>query len=464
MKEVNLDYTTFKTLVASKGLLMQYLDENNVYNIFASEGNVAWQCFVNKDGGANQTDFETNYKPTANQNVNVGILPAPHTLDLFSRNRISNPVSLFASQFLYDKQPLLWDELLVGGGTSTFNSNTSSVSLAVTTTSGDRVVRQTKEYFAYEPDRAQQTVFSVVFGTGTANCTQNVGTFDDNDGVFIQLNGTTFGAVIRSSTSGSAVDSITTQANFNIDPLDGTGPSKVVLDVTKAQLFIIEYQWFGVGTVRFGLFYNSQIYYFHQVFHANLVTQVYMKRGSLPLRFEIKNTAAISGAVILTQICAAMQSEAGYTPTGINFSANTGTSGRSITNGATLPILSITLNSTKIRATIVPISFSILGNAANNLYYQIILNGSLTGSSFSSVNTNSVAEYDISATAISGGTVLDSGYVSSVNRQTIDTQVQSLLKVAATIGGTADIVSLVLTNIVGDTNTFYAAMSWQEYV
>lgn len=67
MKEITIDYTTFKSLVSAKVLLPQYVDNETYYNLFAVEDNLAWQCFITKDGGNDQTDFEVNYQSTCNK-------------------------------------------------------------------------------------------------------------------------------------------------------------------------------------------------------------------------------------------------------------------------------------------------------------------------------------------------------------------------------------------------------------
>lgn len=392
----------------------------------------------------------------------VDFLPTSVHTDLFGKVRVSAPVPLFTSQFLYDKQPLLWDEALTGGGTSTWNSSNSCIDLAVTTANGDQVARQTKEFFAYEPGRAEQAAFTLVFGTATTNCVQKAGIFDANDGLFVQLSGSTFGVGVRTSTSGSPVDTIVTQASFNLDTLDGTGASGMTLDVSKAQLFFIEYQWFGVGTIRFGIHFNGGTIYFHQINHANLDTKVYMKRGSLPMRYTIQNTGVLANAVTLSQICCTVQSEAGYKPTGIKRSIDSGSTARIVAGTASLPLISIRLKSAYNRATITPEAFSILTDAANNFRYRVILNGSLTGASFTSVDSTSIAEYDIAATALTGGTVIASGYVASVVRNTISLQLDSLLKVVANIAGTSDILTVYVTNITAGVN-YFGAFEWQEY-
>jgi len=67
MKEVNLGtYAAFKSLVAAKSLLPQYLDTGDTYHLFAVEATICWQYTLPKDGGADQTDFETTFQATCN--------------------------------------------------------------------------------------------------------------------------------------------------------------------------------------------------------------------------------------------------------------------------------------------------------------------------------------------------------------------------------------------------------------
>jgi|WetSurMetagenome_2_1015567.scaffolds.fasta_scaffold94745_1 hypothetical protein len=60
-------WTAFKALVASKKLLIQYDESSNDYKLYAIEGGAfIWATTLNKDSGTDVTDFETNFKPTAN--------------------------------------------------------------------------------------------------------------------------------------------------------------------------------------------------------------------------------------------------------------------------------------------------------------------------------------------------------------------------------------------------------------
>jgi len=64
------DWTNFKNLVASKVLLPQYQDLGDRYDLYAPEsGSFMWHTVILKDGGSNETDFETNYKSTYNQSL-----------------------------------------------------------------------------------------------------------------------------------------------------------------------------------------------------------------------------------------------------------------------------------------------------------------------------------------------------------------------------------------------------------
>jgi hypothetical protein len=66
MYTASIGYSIFWSLVSSKELLPQYIDGGDRYVIFAVESNVVWETIVQKDGGANQIDFETNHQSSCN--------------------------------------------------------------------------------------------------------------------------------------------------------------------------------------------------------------------------------------------------------------------------------------------------------------------------------------------------------------------------------------------------------------
>ena len=93
------------------------------------------------------------------------------------------------------------------------------------------------------------------------------------------------------------------QTNWNLDTLDGRGPSGFNIDPTKAQMIFMDYTWYGAGFVRWGLrTVNGDIVYAHKLQHGNTQYQAFMRTGNLPGRFELANLGA--NAAITANIAA----------------------------------------------------------------------------------------------------------------------------------------------------------------
>ena len=81
------------------------------------------------------------------------------------------------------------------------------------------------------------------------------------------------------------------QSSFNIDRLDGTGPSQYNIDLGKMQMFYIDYTWYGAGFVRWGVRGpKGNVIYVHKMPNNNLNTEAYMRSGNLPGRYESTTT------------------------------------------------------------------------------------------------------------------------------------------------------------------------------
>ena len=77
------------------------------------------------------------------------------------------------------------------------------------------------------------------------------------------------------------------RSNWNIDKCDGTGPSGYTLDLTKMQMFYIDYTWYGAGFVRWGFRGpKGEIIYAHKLANNNQNPMAYMRSGNLPARYE----------------------------------------------------------------------------------------------------------------------------------------------------------------------------------
>ena len=92
----------------------------------------------------------------------------------------------------------------------------------------------------------------------------------------------------------SVVDSIVIhQSDFNLDKLDGTGPSGYVLDKTKMQMIAIQYTWYGAGFIDWGLrATDGKMIWAHRVKNNNRNDEAFMRSGNLPARYKSANQTA----------------------------------------------------------------------------------------------------------------------------------------------------------------------------
>jgi len=341
-----------------------------------------------------------------------GLVTRPiQNTDAFGRLRVSEPATLFDSQFQYDKLPFTWDEAVVGSGTSTHDADGSFVSMDTTTANSDSVVRQTFTYHRYQPGKSQLVFCTFDMVAAVTGCRKRVGYFDAENGAYFEEDGGSLSLILRSSVSGSIDDTTNriAQANWNIDPFDGSGPSGITIDATKALIFCVDFEWLGVGSVRTGFIINGAFQPAHIYHHSNIGNKTYMTTANLPVRYEITNTAGLSIAGKMRQICSTVMSEGGFSEDrGFPFSASNGTTTISVTTRR--PIMSIrpkaTFNSIVNRGQILIDEFKVFAQT-NAVYIELVHGGTLTGASWSSVDADSIVEFDVAATAISGGHVLD---------------------------------------------------------
>jgi hypothetical protein len=77
------------------------------------------------------------------------------------------------------------------------------------------------------------------------------------------------------------------QSEFNLDKMDGTGSSGTNLDLTKMQMFYMDYSWYGAGFIRWGFRgQNGDCVYAHKLVNNNVNYEAYMRSGNLPARYE----------------------------------------------------------------------------------------------------------------------------------------------------------------------------------
>lgn len=341
--------------------------------------------------------------------------------DAFGRFRISPPVTIFDSKQLIDSQPLFWDDQQISGsGTTTQHlSNESTTLLSVAVSMAGTRARQTFARFNYQPGKSQMVMMTGVFGSGTAGINQKIGVFASANGLFFHLSGTTLSVVKRSKASGNIVDTEVPQSEWNIDKL-GAGalnPSGETLDISKAQVFIIDYQWLGTGRVRFGFSIGGRLVYVHQMNHANIIDTVYMQTPNLPLRYEISNDGT-GAATHLRHICSTVISEGGRQDVGITRVLSTSGVALSANVSGTLYLgIGIRLQASLVDAAaiIAPKYLTLLATTNDDFEWSVIYNGSWAGSVTWTPVSNSAVEYALgrASNTVTSGVNIAGGVVAA---------------------------------------------------
>ena len=382
----------------------------------------------------------------------------PTNVDAFNRLVVAQPYTIFDSQnrFAIDNQ---FDTSTASGGSTTYLPNESTVQLSVTTASGSEVVRQSFRTMPYQPGKGLGLFATFTMNLGKTGLRQRVGYFNTQNGVFLQQNDTTLAFVLRSYTSGAPLDTVITQANWNGDKLDGTGPSGRVIDVTKTQILAMDFEWLGVGDVRCGFFEDGKFVVCHTFHNDNIQTAVYMTTAILNVRYEITNTTATATSSSMKQICSTVYSSGGYEQTSIDHVARRTTIFNNITTAATFfPIVSIRLNSTALGAVVLPNRVQFLPTTIQNYEIALLKNPTLTGATWAAtVPSDSNVQFDVAATAISSvGTIVQTDYITSsgsggVSSTSAATGYNWDLQLGSSLTGVSDIYTLGARTVSGAT-------------
>lgn len=348
--------------------------------------------------------FFPPFGSTINNPVNVQLAGfANNVSDAFGRLRVSPPFTLFDSQSRFAASTD-FSYVTATGGAASFNTNQSSVNLTVTSTSGSTVLGQTYRVFPYQPGKSLLTMQTFTMSAGKAGLTQRVGYYSAYNGVYLEQAGTQVSFVIRTYTSGSVDNSrFVTQANWNVDKFDGTGPSGVTLDLTKTQILWMSFEWLGVGNVSCGFVIDGVFRTAHTFQNANIGTTVYMQTAILPLRFEITNTAGTTGSSTLQQICSTVISEGGIDQIS---QAYTVSSPANVSVGTSyVPLVSIRVNSSYYGAVVIPSIVNFLPIGAGNYEIALVKNATLTGATWAATVSAGQVDYDTAATSMTAPTV-----------------------------------------------------------
>ena len=116
------------------------------------------------------------------------------------------------------------------------------------------------------------------------------------------------------------IDTKYPQSTWNIDKCDGTGPSGYNIDLTKMQMFYMDYSWYGAGFIRWGFRGpDGNVFYCHKIINNNVNNEAYMRSGNLPARYESESrppTTRITTTLGASDTVVGVASTAGFPPAG----------------------------------------------------------------------------------------------------------------------------------------------------
>lgn len=391
-----------------------------------------------------------------------------HHIDAFNRLRVSDAETLWDTQFEYNLHPLFYHANTANNGTITHDAADSGAHLNAATDSASQATLQTYEYFRYQPGKSQQVVTTFLFAAATTDLDQRAGLFDDENGFFLELSGSTVNIVRRTKTSGSVVNNKTAQASWNIDVMDGSGPSGHTLDLTKLTILHIDFTPFD--RIRYGIKNDGELHYVHEELIANTLAVPGVTTPNLPVRWQVITTGVIAGARTMAVFAVSVTSEGGqHAQTGhpFSFGREVQTAADNVEEAFIGFRVATTLNSITFRGKISPRRFGLEVSGSGCRWRLRYIPTTTTGVSFQSPVTHSAMETDIATTAISGGVVIDQGFIAAgQGNQFNEGGVEEILeRLPLTLDpdGTTQTITLFITiEGVGGTTTVRGAMHWEE--
>lgn len=344
-------------------------------------------------------------------------------LDAFGKLRVSQ-ASLIGNYALFTSMSLHTEYSHTSGSvasTCTYMPSNSLAILQVDSAAGSEYTLTSNRYHTYLPGiglTITQTVISA--DSGKSGLVRRWGYFDDTNGLFWEQSGSVVNVVIRNN----GVDTSVKQADWNADRVNGTGHpvtnlSKFSLDLTKNNIYTIDFQWLGAGRVRFGIVSDhGESILCHEIRNANSISSTYMGEGSLPIRYQIKNLTSTAGTSELKVVCATVHADI------VDYESNL----RKEPSGLTGPLRQVTASAgwtyyfsgragkydrfgkqNHTNTSIV----SMTGYASAPMVLEVVKSATLTNPVWAQPLTGT-AEVDTSATGITGGTALYSTIVNGV--------------------------------------------------
>lgn len=397
-------------------------------------------------------------------------LPVQH-IDAFSRLRTSNPAYRFDSAFTYDIDDDLWDTAVTGDGSVTHDATDRLALVNSSTTAGaNTAILQTHYHSPYTPGRGMLAFMTFAIPTAPpTNGEVGVGYYDGTNGVYLKQ--TASAVTLNVDNNTNAANQSVAQASWNIDPMDGTGPSEKTLDLTKTNILVIQLQALYVGAVTVAFDIDGTLYPVHRFNNANTLTEPYLAQASLPVRYWA-NTSTDAADAQINAICSSVISEGGQELADIpgrNFVA-TGELANTAAGTAIVIRPKAQFNGINQNALVLPTGFDVTVADAG-CWVEIRRNATVTAGTFTDVDALSTVEASFAGNAgtdpvvtAGTGTLILRRYVAA-GAQADGSKSEGLLGkellAYSHLLAAADSLALIWNGGAGTTDIF-ASLDWRE--
>ena len=432
-------------------------------NVIGVSGNVTVSNTVGVSGSLTVTNPVTS--------VNAVVTYADNaTIDAFQRLRVSEPVTLFDSKQLHQMSTLFWSNTALNGNVYHAGALDPSIILSVSA-DGGYAIRQTTQRFNYQSGKSMLYMFTGILNPET-NIIKRYGCFASltaapftpNVGLYFEASNGTMHCV--QNNTGFLVPSVSaSRSEWNIDKLDGTGPSGQTITLSGTNIFVIDYEWLGVGRVRYGVVLDGQVWYCHKINNTGKAG-AYLRTPNHPIRAELRQTGAGSGS--MKMICSTVISEGGSDFSGVTRSIDSGTS-LTVGSGTRRAILGVRLQYNKLDSVnqIINASVICIQQSASNqapYRYELVLNpqGISTGTWTDIVESNFQRWRGNATPTADTGFVLAEGFGSVGANIDLGTfNLKKFLRLGTSVHGVRDELYLVVTPL-GANDGVYGALSFIE--
>jgi hypothetical protein len=316
----------------------------------------------------------------------------------------------------------------------------------------------------YIPGRGATLAFAVRLEQPKVGIRRRFGLFDENNGVYFEDDGGTYSYVIRSSVTGIVTETRVYRDDWNGEKFDGNGWTGVTADPTKQQMISINYEWYGAGIIQFAWLMKNETVASHTFDNSNTNPGVWCSTPFLPIRLEIENVTGVAGTHYMYQGSNSLIQEGEPEKLGTLLSISNPITGTTMQSANTYyPIISIRLKSNNLTGVMLLRSLQAATDDNTNVYWQLLQNATLTGGTWvDHPDPNSFMQYNITQTAVSGGSDLLSGFVINGSGALVDLDVRAALQLGRSgIGTISDTYTLVCAS--PNTNKkALAVLNWIE--